>query len=289
MANFSDLNPFAKRETHSSTSITTYKVLTLLSWVLSVVTTVYYDFESPHDGHLIRRTIWGQNYAHPSGFTQNATITSIYWLVLFILQLGYIGHLFSSDSAQVNAAASVGSHFIFNNLLHFGWVMLFVRSHFIWSEILLIINFINLTSLYFRHNAYPRGIHMPAVSGPLAWTFVALYWNGAIMVPAQHSFVARIFANVFIWSILVYGMFFIIIYRDYTMGFNLSVLSASLGVAQFFDRVIAFQWIFAFTIMAVLFVFTVVLAVPAWTGKEVSWGTRQTQPDAERAPLLNDN
>lgn len=134
-------------------------------------------------------------------------------LVLFILQLVYIGHLFSNDSAQVNAAASVGSHFIFNNLLHFGWVMLFVRSHFIWSEILLIINFINLTSLYFRHNAYPRGIHMPAVSGPLAWTFVALYWNGAIMVPAQHSFVARIFANVFIWSILVYGMFFIVIYR----------------------------------------------------------------------------
>lgn len=133
--------------------------------------------------------------------------------MLFILQGGYIGHLFSNDSSTVNAAASVGSHFIFNNLLHFGWVMLFVRSHFVWSEILLIINFINLTSLYFRHSAYPKGIHMPAVSGPLAWTFVALYWNGAIMVPAQHSFVARIFANVFIWSILVYGMFFIVTYK----------------------------------------------------------------------------
>lgn len=79
LTSFPTVNPFAKRETHSSTSITTYKVLTLLSWVLSVITTVYYDFESPHDGHLIRRTIWGQNYAHPSGFTQNATITSIYW------------------------------------------------------------------------------------------------------------------------------------------------------------------------------------------------------------------
>lgn len=79
------------------------------------------------------------------------------------------------------------------------------------------------------------------------------------------------------------------IMQDYTMGFNLSVLAASLGVAQFFDRIIAFQWIFAFTIMAVLFVFTVVVAVPAWTGKEVSWGRRETQPDAERAPLLGDN
>lgn len=91
--------------------------------------------------------------------------------------------------------------------------MLFVRSHFVWAEVLLILNFANLSSLYFRHNAYPRFIHLPAVSGPLAWTFVAIYWNGAIMVPHQGSLVARVFANVFVWSILGYGMFFIILYK----------------------------------------------------------------------------
>lgn len=91
--------------------------------------------------------------------------------------------------------------------------MLFVRSHFIWAEIILIINFFNLTSLYFRHNTYPRFIHLPAVSGPLAWTFVALYWNGAIAVYRPDNLVARIFANVFIWSILVYGLFFIFAYK----------------------------------------------------------------------------
>lgn len=144
----------------------------------------------------------------------------------------------------------MGSHFIANNLLHASWVLLFVNRHFVWSEIILIINFVNLTTLYFRHNAYPRFIHLPAVSGPLAWTFVAIYWNGAIMVPHQNSLVARIFANVFVWSILGYGLFFIIVYKDYTMGFALSVLSASLGVAQFHRQIVAFQWIFAFTIMA---------------------------------------
>ena len=92
-------------------------------------------------------------------------------------------------------------------------MLLFVNAHYVWSEIFLILNFINLTSLYFRHSAYPRFIHLPAVSGPLAWTFVAIYWNGAIMVPHQNSLVARIFANIFIWSILGYGMFFIIAYK----------------------------------------------------------------------------
>jgi hypothetical protein len=72
------------------------------------------------------------------------------------------------------------------------------------------------------------------------------------------------------------------------MGFNLSVLSAALGVAQFDRQLIAFQWIFAFTIMAVLFILTVIIAVPAMTGREVPFGRRQTS-DQERAPLLADN
>jgi hypothetical protein len=89
---------------------------------------------------------------------------------------------------------------------------LFVKSHFWWAEVLLIINFFNLTFLYFRHNTYARFIHVPAVSGPLAWTFIALYWNGAIAVNA-HTLPARIFANVAIWGILVYGAFFIVVYK----------------------------------------------------------------------------
>lgn len=283
------INPFAKRESHGTVSITTYRILTIVTWLLSLVVSVYYVVHAPHDGFTIRKSIWDQNYLHRTAFTMNSTIASIYWVVLFILQIGYVGHLFSKNADYVQAAASVGSHFILNNLLHFAFVMLFVRSHFIWAELILIINFFNLSSLYFRHNTYPRFIHWPVVSAPLAWTFVAIYWNGAIMVHHPHNLVARIFGNIFIWSLLVYGGFFITIYKDYTMGFSLSVLAAAIGVGQFFDRVVAFQWIFAFVIMAVLFISTVVIAVPAWTGREYSWPRRATPSDQERAPLLADN
>jgi len=223
-------------------------------------------------------------------FQQRTLIANqTYRIVLFILQIGYIWHLFSANTDYVQAAASVGSHFIFNNLLQFGWVMLFTRSHFVWSEVLLIVNFFNLSSLYFRHPTHPRFIHVPVVTGPLAFSFVAIYWNGAIATHAE-GLAARIIANIAIWGILVYGMFFLVTFKDYTMGFALSVLSASLGVSQFLRQIIAFQWIFAFTIMAVLFVSTLVIAVPGIFGKEVGF-RRETvvSEDRERAPLLDDN
>lgn len=232
------VNPFSKRESHSAGHLTTYKILTTITWLLAVVTSVYYTIHAPHDGFTIRKRIWDQNYLYPSAFTMNHIIASIFWyclpnsyldppfppkawpsanthtrIFLFVLQFGYILHLFSKNTDISHAAASVGSHFILNNLFHFAFVMLFVRSHFAWAELITILNFINLSSLYFRHNTYPRFIHTPVVSGPLAWTFVAIFWNGAIMVPHQHSLVARIFGNIFIWSLLGYGLFFLGVYN----------------------------------------------------------------------------
>jgi hypothetical protein len=133
-------------------------------------------------------------------------------IVLFFLQLGYVWHFFSSNVDFVNAAAGVGSHFILNNLLQFAFVMLFVRGRFILAELILVLNFFNLTSLYFRHNTHPRFIHIPVVSWPLAWTFVALYWDGAIASNAT-GLAARIVANVAIWAILVFGLFFLITFK----------------------------------------------------------------------------
>lgn len=118
----------------------------------------------------------------------------------------------------------MGSHFILNNLFWFGFIMCFVRGHFWPAEIILIANFINLTWLYFRNSTTPRLIHIPVVSGPLAFNFVALFWNGAIMVGAHHL-AARIVANVFIWSILGYGFLYLVVFKDYTMGFELAILS----------------------------------------------------------------
>jgi hypothetical protein len=204
--------------------VTIYKTLTILTWALSVFVSVYYTIHSPHDGFTIRKRIWDQNDLYPSAFTMNSVIASIYWYYTppkkcrcsptrFIFQAGYIGHLFSSNADHVHAAASVGSHFIMNNLFHFAFVMLFVRSHFHWAELILVLNFFNLTSLYFRHNTYPRFIHTPVVSMPLAWTYVALHWNGALMVHHPTSLVARIFGNIFIWGILAYGSFYIVAFK----------------------------------------------------------------------------
>lgn len=74
------------------------------------------------------------------------------------------------------------------------------------------------------------------------------------------------------------------------MGFALSILTASLGVGQFFTKVIAFQWIFAFVIMGVLFVSTLLIAVPGAFGKEISFRREGAvvPADQERAPLLDD-
>ncbi|TAQ91612.1 hypothetical protein B7494_g122 [Chlorociboria aeruginascens] len=262
-------NPFAKRDSHPAQAVWTYKVLTILTWLLVLIATLYYTFNAPTDDKKHwRKTIWGQNDTYATPFALNSVIVSIYWIALFIFQIGYVWHLFSANTEYVNAAASVGSHFIFNNLLQFAFVMLFVRSHFVWAEIILIVNFFNLSSLYFRHSTHPRFIHIPVVSGPLAWTFVALYWNGAIAVGA-HNLAARIIANIAIWGILVYGGFFLVAYKDYTMGFALSILAAALGVSQFFTKIFALQWMFAFAIMAILFISTLVIAVPGIFGKEV--------------------
>lgn len=72
------------------------------------------------------------------------------------------------------------------------------------------------------------------------------------------------------------------------MGFWLSILAAAIGVAQFERQVIALQWIFAFIIMALLFISTVTIAVPAWTGRDHFWRRSAPPADAERAPLLNE-
>ena len=145
-------------------------------------------------------------------------------IVLFILQLYYSYALYTSDAVLTTAAANIGSHFIANNLLLFGFVHLWVRSHFWLAELLIVINFFNLTAAYFRHSTTPRLIHIGTVSGPLAWNFAALYWVGAVAVHSNHL-AARIVANVFIWGWAGYGLFFLAAYKDYTMGFALSVLS----------------------------------------------------------------
>jgi len=292
MDRLKSMNPFVKRESYSGSSVITYKVLTLISWLLVLLPTVYYAYNAPTEGGLPRRSISRQSEKHFTPFTLNLVFVSLYWVVLWVLQLCYVWHLFSSNADFVTAASNVGSHFIFFNLLQFGFVMLWVRSYFYWGELLLLINFFNLTFLYFNHRTSPILIHIPVVVMPLAWTFVGIFWNGAVAVH-MHTLAARILANIALWGFLGFGGFFLVAYKDYTMGFTMSYLTAALGVAQFLDKKIALQWIFAFTIMAMLFILSLAIAVPGiFFG--VKFGIEPGEPsgasdDRERQPLLEGN
>ncbi|KAG9830268.1 hypothetical protein KCU63_g14766, partial [Aureobasidium melanogenum] len=113
---------------------------------------------------------------------------------------------------------------------------------------------------------------------PLALNYVLLFTVGAAAVNA-HSLPARILANVMIWSIMGYGFFFLVAYKDYTMA---------LGVSQFLTHVIAFQWIFAFVIMGVLFILSVLVSFPGIIGQDPFKRGAVVDEDRERQPLLQE-
>lgn len=187
--------------------------------------------------------------------------------------------------------------------------MLWVRAYFWQGELLLIVNLFNLMFLYFGHPATPLIIHAPIVSAPLAWNYVAIFWNGAAMIGhASRNLPARIVANIFIWGILMLGAFFLAVFKDYTMGFELAILAlgelsyipivsilanecpTALALGQLATKVVAFQWIFAVIIAGLLFVLSLAVAAPKVFGADRS--ARQegavVSEDRERAPLLDD-
>lgn len=71
-------NPFARRETHSPHALNSYRVLVPLTWALVVVVGIYYSIHSPDDvkhGHKI----WKNAKKHTTAFSQDTTVTGIYW------------------------------------------------------------------------------------------------------------------------------------------------------------------------------------------------------------------
>lgn len=293
-------NPFSRRQEVSSANVLSYKILTLATWLLSVIPAFYYTYHAPNENHISKhihdRTLFGQSYAHPTPFSINHTFVSIYWIVMLFSQPLYVLHLFSSNSAWVNAACSVGPHFILFNIFNFAWIMLWTRSHFILSEIVLIINFLQLTSLYFRHSlplntdsdrndsdrtsiSTIKSIHIPAVSMPLVWTYFALFWNGSIAVHCTAAIPCRILANIAIWGIVPFAGTFLFGYSDWTVGLATAYLTLGLALGQMWIKAFALQWIFAFVIFGLVTLSTLSLGFPAVRARTAS---------GERAPLLGE-
>lgn len=97
-----------------------------------------------------------------------------------------------------------------------------------------------------------------------------------------HDLVCRILANVAIWGIVVYAGFFLVVFKDWHVGFATAFLSAGLGVGQLFTKTVALQWPFAFAVMSLVFVGTLVVAVPE------AFGASEGRGSGERAPLLHE-
>lgn len=145
--------------------------------------------------------------------------------MLLASQTAYLYLLFARDAETVTPAVNIGSHFIVNNLFVSGFILFFVHCYFWCAETMLVFNFVNLTTLYFRHNQTSFIIHCPVVAAPFAWNCIALFTNGAIMVNA-HSQAVGILANVAIWAFLLHGLFFITTFQDSAMGVSTIVLVA---------------------------------------------------------------
>lgn len=64
--------------------------------------------------------------------------------------------------------------------------------------------------------------------------------------------------------------------------------TTALAVHQFGLKIIAFQWIFAFVIMGVLFLASLVFAAPEVFGDKGPRSQGGVGEDRERQPLLND-
>lgn len=275
-------------ESHSR-SILAHRTVTVISLIVSIFFTLRYM-----GGH------WGHHapgfFVHETPFTANGFVILVYWVYLFINQIFFLSQYYSSDSSILESASGITWHFTVFNLLHALWIYTFSHKHFyIWSEVVLVVNLFNLLYLYVDHKPYGvkplskwLAIHPPTAALPLSWVMYAIFWNGSVAFQAHKGFVARIFANIFIWEFLVVPAVFLVLYNDWAIGLSTAVLVFGIGLSQFFTKLIALQWIFAFVISGLLVVLSILFAFPALTPPQL----RKLHEDnrtftSERAPLLD--
>lgn len=273
----------------SANDLTVHKWATIISWVLAAYVSIrYFVGRSPTDSN-------NPYHVADTPFSGNIIVTIIYWLVLFFLQISFVVQIFVPAAESSNPLSNsrttitkeIGWHFTAFNLGVFAWTLLFVKRHFFWSELVLLANFANISYLYFAYKTYKIKpvstwilIHWPTIALPWSWLMFAVFWNGAVLFHI-HKLVGRIIANILVWMFLLVPGFFIAVFNDWGIGLSSSALMFSLGLNQIFTKTFALQWIFAFVILGLLLILSVVAAV---TGRV----TREPSTE-EGAPLLQGN
>ncbi|EXU95383.1 DUF1774 domain protein [Metarhizium robertsii] len=225
------------------------QVVTLVTWISSAFISVYF-----HD------RIWEQNYVHQSLFTLDHILGDM--VGLFVIQSAHLAYdLYKTSPVGVGV---IHFQFILNNVFHLAFILLLVNSFFVAAELVLLLNLVNLRILYFRHPVCRLLIRTATMSGPLAWTIVAMYWNGSMMVPDPISTACRVASQISTWGIFACGVIFAFAHQDCIITYSLSLLSGALGVAQLRNQLVPFQWVSSFTVTTTLYVITVVLIIQRW-------------------------
>jgi len=204
----------------------------------------------------------------------------IVWQLLFLV-VSFTG----DESAIVTATRGVHLHFFLFHMLLLAFLLLESGKHYVWGEVAICANFVNILYLYLRLPAPSvKGlwsIHIPVVRLPLALLALMVLHYGSVMVHC-HGFACRLLANIFVWELLVFGGLLLLVFGDWATGFALSYVTLSLAIGQLFTKVIALQWIFGFVIAGLLFV----LSVGTLVSPRLAPAQTQESGEEERAPLL---
>lgn len=265
-----------------------HKTAIILSWLLAAVVTLRY---------LAGRLPQNKNdpyHVADNPFTANILVILTYWLLMFLLQISFVIQLFipikeegTSRENRLEISRNIGWHFTAFNIGIFAWTLLFVNGHYFWSEVFVVVNFLNILQLHRVHQTYKLEslpllvfIHWPITAFPFSWLFYAFFMNGAVLFHV-HKFVGRVISNVLIWAFLLVPGLALVVLNDWSIALTSSVLTFGIGLGQFLTKLFALQWIFAFIISGLLFAGAVAAFVTGPLGKGRTL--------EERAPLLEDN
>lgn len=266
-----------------SQGLTASKASISITFLLSVIATFYYLFPVQNQPH----------YATP--FSCSIIVTIMYWIITLLVQFLFISKsLFNTNVSlenQSNIIAIVGPHFIFSNILHSVWCFFFSNERFVISEILILLNLLNLLTLYFSHKTMSikslsdwLTVHLPVTGLPLSWTLYAVFWNGACLFHSHNkSLLPRLLGNIFIWEFMLVPLSLLLLYSDWSVSLSSSFLMLGVGFYQMFTKLFALQWIFAFSISAIDFAFSILFMFNNALG-QVENHTPSTSSD--QAPLL---
>jgi len=243
--------------TFNQGDVSTHRIFNIGSFILSVYgsLTLIFHHHSHKDGFQNNETPFSANILFVLGF----------WGLFYLLQLGYLAQFLNN----VGNSLPVSWHYTLFNLFHFVWTIFYKHEYYLLSEIILIINFFNILVSYFNHQTYKYRvsqninwllIHLPTGVFPLTWLLYGIFWNGAILFHIHHLF-GRIVSNVLIWDFLVVPGLFLILFNDWAFGLTNAYLTLGIGLSQLFTKLFALQWIFAFIISGLLFVFSLIVAI----------------------------